>query len=422
MNPRTLLLALASLACLLASLASADGGDWPRWRGPNDNGSADGGTYPVKFSGTEGFLWKAPLPGKGCSTPIVWKGRIILTAPVDDQDAVLAFGWSGKELWRTTLGPQKKGKHRNGSGCNPSCVTDGRGVWACFKSGTLAGLDMDGKLLWKTNLHERFGPDNLYWDFGTSPVQTEKDVVIALMRHGNSCLAAFDKTTGKLRWKVDRNYKTPNEGDHSYATPIVIRDRGRQAVLVWGGQHLTAHGAADGRVLWSCGEFNPDSTILWPAVASPVIAGDIAVVPYGRGKRLHGIRLGGSGDVTSTARLWVRDDTGSFCPTPAVHAGKVYLLRDRGEIECIDPATGKTLWADKLPPKAPSYYASPSIADGKLYAAREDGLLYVVRIEGKFEVLSANDMGERVIASPVPVAGRLLIRGDKHLFCIGTER
>ncbi len=419
MKLRTRVLVLVYLVGYCPVLASADAADWPRWRGPGDNGSVEAGTYPTRWSGSEGFLWKTPLPGKGCSTPIVWKEQIILTAPVDGQDAILAFDRAGKELWRTALGTEKKGKHRNGSGCNPSCVTDGQGIYACFKSGTLAGLDMQGKLLWKTNLHQRFGPDNLYWDFGTSPVLTEKCVMMAVMRHGNSCLAAFDKADGQLRWKADRNYATPNEGDHSYATPIVIRYQDRESVMVWGGQHLTIHDAADGKTLWSCGDFNPESKTLWPAVASPVIAGDVAVVPYGRGMRLHGIRLTGSGDVTATARLWARDDTGSFCPTPAECKGKVYLLRDRGEIECIEPVTGKTLWAGKLPPKGASYYASPTVAGGKLYAAREDGLVYVVGIEGKFEVLSANDMGERVVASPVPVDGRLLIRGEKHLFCIG---
>jgi outer membrane protein assembly factor BamB len=157
------------------------------------------------------------------------------------------------------------------------------------------------------------------------------------------------------------------------------------------------------------------------AVASPVIAGQIAVVPYGRGECLHGVKLGGNGDVTSTHRAWERNDTGAFVPTPAECRGRVYLLRDRGEIECLDPATGKTVWSGRLPRKSSNYYASPTVADGKIYAAREDGMVFVTTAEGKFEVLAENDMGERIIASPVPVAGRLLLRGEKHLFCVGTR-
>ena len=131
--------------------------------------------------------------------------------------------------------------------------------------------------------------------------------------------------------------------------------------------------------------------------------------------------MGGHGDVTTSNRIWERKDTGTFVTTPVQYQGRVYLVRDRGEVECIDPATGKTLWGGALPKSSSSYYASPVIADGKIYAAREDGIVFVARIAGAFEVLAENDMGERIIASPVPVQNRLLLRGEKHLFCVGRE-
>jgi outer membrane protein assembly factor BamB len=420
-------LILAAATVFAAGIAVADtGANWPRWRGPHDNGSNESGSYPVKWDASINVLWKTPLPGKGCSTPIVWNERIYLTAPSDGQDTLLAFDWSGKRLWQTPLGPERAGKNRNGSGSNPSPATDGTAIFTCFKSGNLAASEMDGKVRWKTNLLDRFGKDTLYWDYGTSPVLTEKDVVATMMHHGESYIAAFDKITGELRWKVARNFETPTEGDHSYATPIAIRHEGKEALLVWGGQHLTAHDAATGATLWSCGDFNPESKNNWVAVASPVIAGDIAVVPYGRGSRLHGIRLGGKGDVTATHRAWVREDTGSFVPTPIEYKGRIYLVRDqgreRGQVECVDPANGKTLWTGELPKGSSTYYSSPAAADGKLYAAREDGVIFVAKIEGSFEVLSENKMGEPVIASPVPVANRLLIRGEKNLFCIAAPK
>src|SRR4051794_25983314 len=174
-------------------LAATD--NWPRWRGPHDDGGNDRGAYPATWDAKSGALWKAPLPGKGCSTPIVWDRRIYLTAPAGGQDAVLAFNWAGKPLWQTKVGPQRLGKNKNGSGSNPSAATDGRGVFAYFKSGDLAAVDLDGNLRWKTNLQERYGKDTLYWDIGTSPVLTERDVVIAVLQHGGSYLGAFDKST-----------------------------------------------------------------------------------------------------------------------------------------------------------------------------------------------------------------------------------
>jgi len=212
---------LTAVLTFLPLLAAA--ADWPRWRGPFDDGSAEPGSYPVTWSDTAGLVWKAPLPGKGCSTPIVAGRRIFLTAPVDARDALLALDWSGSRLWQVAFGAERKGKHRNGSGANPSPATDGRAVFAYFKSGTLAAVDLEGKLRWKTNLQERFGKDTMWWDIGTSPVLTAADVIVAVMHEGDSYLAAFDKATGRLHWKVARNYTTPLEGDHSYTTPIVFR-------------------------------------------------------------------------------------------------------------------------------------------------------------------------------------------------------
>jgi outer membrane protein assembly factor BamB len=110
----------------------------------------------------------------------------------------------------------------------------------------------------------------LYWDYGTSPVLTSRDVIVAMMHHGESWLAAFDKESGQMRWRVLRNYSTPVENDHSYATPLLIEHSGKQALLVWGAEHLTAHHAADGQLIWSCGDFNPEAKANWVAVSSPM--------------------------------------------------------------------------------------------------------------------------------------------------------
>lgn len=421
MRMKEIVLITASL-CLVS--APAESKDWPQWRGPHNNGSAVTGIYPVEWDANS-ILWKARLPGKGCSTPIVWNRRIYLTAPTNGLDAVLAFDLDGHLLWQTTLGPENPGKHRNGSGSNPSPATDGNSIFVYFKSGTLAALEPNGMIRWQTDLVNRFGPDTLYWDHGTSPVVTQNHVVMARMHHGESWLAAFDKQTGELTWKVARNYETPTEGDHSYATPQIIQHHGQEALLVWGGQHLTAHSTADGNILWSCGDFNPEAKALWPAVASPVVAGDIAVVPCGRNDRnlprLHGIRVGGRGNVTATHRVWTRKDTGTFVPTPLEYKGKVYILRDRGQIECINPATGETVWKDEFPKAGSNFYASPLIAGGNLYAAREDGVVFVANVENGFKLLAENDMGESIIATPVPTSDRILIRGAKHLFCISAK-
>jgi outer membrane protein assembly factor BamB len=401
-------------------VTSAQDTQWPNWRGPNGNASIDTGTYPAKW---EKPAWKVALPGKGTCVPIVHRERVYLTCPDEGQDAVLAFDFSGKELWRTKLGPESPPKHRSlASSGNASPCTDGKSIFVYFKSGHFAALDLEGKIVWKVNLVEQFGRDQLFWDQGSSPFLTDKHVVMTRLHGGESWIAAFDKATGELRWRELRNYKAPIENDNGYTTPVPFDYLGKPALLIWGADHLTAHDAANGKLLWSCGGFNPEGTGYWPHIATPVVVSDIAVIPVGRDDRgqarMHGIKIHGAGDVTETHRVWKREDTGVFVTTPAAYRGRVYLLRHKGEVVCLDPSNGKTIWTGALPEHRTPYYASPLIANGTLYAAREDGMVFTAQVGEKFDLVGGNDLGERIVASPAAAANRVFLRGDGHLFCI----
>jgi outer membrane protein assembly factor BamB len=145
------------------------------------------------------------------------------------------------------------------------------------------------------------------------------------------------------------------------------------------------------------------------------------VVCFGRADkgapRLFGIRVGGSGDVTSTAHLWKREEVSSFVPSPAAYKGLVYVLSDRGQVACIDPGTGKAVWTAEIPRASANFYASPVIVDGVMYAAREDGAVFVAKVEGGFELLSENKVDDRIIAALVPACGRIFARGNGNLYC-----
>lgn len=411
-------------ALLLSACCVRADADWPNWRGPNANGSITTGNYPVKWD-PGSVAWKTALPGKGTSTPIVWKDTIYVSCPAEGQDALLAFDFHGRRLWQVKLGPEDPPKHRTlASSGNASPVTDGKSIFVYFKSGNFAAIAPDGSVRWKINLVERFGRDQLFWDQGSSPVVTDQHVVMVRLHGGESWIAAFDKATGELKWQQPRNYEVPTENNNGYATPVLFKHAGRNALLVWGADHLTAHEAANGKVLWSAGGFNPQKTGYWPAIATPAVVGNMVVVPVGRDDRsgqarIHGVRADGSGDVTSSHRAWKREDVGVFVATPCVYKNRVYLLRHRGEVVCLDPATGKTIWNAGLPEHRTPYYSSPVIANGILYAAREDGTIFAAQVDDTFQLAGENAMGERVIAAPVPVSNRLLIRGDKHLFSVG---
>jgi outer membrane protein assembly factor BamB len=215
----------------------------------------------------------------------------------------------------------------------------------------------------------------------------------------------------------------PREVDNGYTTPQVFAFEGQEALLSWGAEHLTVHTADTGKLLWSCGGFNPAATPLWPAVASPVLSGNVAVVCFGRADkgapRLHGVRIQGRGEAGSEAHLWKREDVSSFVPSPAAIEGRVYVLGDRGLLACVHPGTGQPQWTAELPKASSNYYATPLLAGGLLYAAREDGAVYVGKIGAKFELVSENRVDDRIIAGLVPVGNRVLVRGMNSLFCFG---
>lgn len=433
--------------------------NWPQWRGPLGTGVAAGGDYPVKFSSTEGVTWKVDLPGKGSSTPAVWGDRIFVTCAIGEspepqgfgppkgktessaQDGLICYDTQGKELWRKELGTERSGKHRNGSGSNPSPATDGKHVVAYFKTGTLACFDFAGKELWKTNLPQRFGKDTLWWDLGTSPVLVNGMAIMAVIqspqgqggRYGGaadgekqepsrSYLVAFDLATGDVKWQQFREYECAEESDQSYATPQVVKLEGKDVIVTWGADHLTGHDAATGKLLWESGNFNPENSRAWRTIASMTVGDGVAVVPYGRGKFLAGVRVGGSGDVTKSNRMWEKMDLAGDVPTPVIHDGRAYVQGDTGKITCLNLKSGDILWSAELPRNRNKYYSSPVLAGNKLYCAREDGVVFVGEVSDTgYKQLAENEMGERIIATPVPIRGGLLLRGEDHLFWIGRD-
>jgi len=427
------LFALLILCHLPGICSAADNGaadneavdNWPQWRGPEGNGvAAESGEYPTDFSAEEHVDWMVELPGRGSSTPAVWGDRIFVTCPNELQDSVVCYDFSGQELWRKHLGNQRAGKHRNGSGSNPSPVTDGKYVVVYYKSGTVACLNFAGKIHWQRNLQELYGKDTLWWDLGTSPVLAAGNAVIAVMQEGESFLIAFDLESGQPAWKQNRKYECEPESDQSYTTPCVVKLDGREVLITWGADHLTGHDAHSGEQLWQCGGFNPGNQGMWRVIASPAVDNEVAIVCYGRGEFLAAVDLrGASGDITASHRLWEKSQIGSDVPTPVVHGQHVVLLTDKGKVFCLDKITGQQLWKESLPKAKDKYYASPVLAGDTLYCAREDGIILTATIsndskDAGLKNIVVNDMGESTIATPIPIRGKLLVRGEKHLFLI----
>ncbi|MFO1062417.1 MAG: PQQ-binding-like beta-propeller repeat protein [Pirellulales bacterium] len=392
---------------------------WPNWRGPNGDGTAAAGHYAVKWSETDKYGWSVKLAGRGASTPVVVGDRIIVTGVTDKTNVVQCFDLSGKSLWNIETGEARAGKHKKATGSNSSPVSDGKLVVSYFKSGDLICTDLDGKTIWSLNLQQKFGEDTLWWDLGTSPVLTDNAVVIAVMQSGPSFLLALDKSTGEKLWQADRAMNAPEEANHSYSTPIVTELDGKQVLLTLGADHLTCHAAVDGKLLWKVGGFNPGGERFFRSIASPVLAGDLVVCPYSRGNTLTAVRLHAKSDEDRIA--WKRTDLGSDVPTPTVSGGRLYVVGDRGVLNCLDVATGKTIWSEQLPKSRVAYSSAPIVAGGAVYVTREDAATFVAKDSDKFELLSENKVPGETVATPVFVNDQVLVRTYDHLISIGSK-
>jgi outer membrane protein assembly factor BamB len=405
--------------CLVSHSVRAD--NWPNWRGPNQNSVAEGESYPTQWGEAENIAWKVEIPGGGTSTPAIWGQQIFMTFADADKNGLICLNRQGEKLWQVELGSSAGNRNQKASGANPSPVTDGAHVYGYYRSGQVACVDFAGRVIWQTNLQEKYGKDALWWDLGTSPVLTKDFVVIAVMHQGPSYLAAFDKTTGQLAWKHDRQVEAPGEARDSYTTPLVIDDHGREVILVLGADHVTAHAAATGEEIWRVGGLNPKKQGNYRSIASPVVVEDRVFAPYSRGETLTAIKSSGTGDVTDSNVLWTIDSTASDVPSPVAFEGKLYLCGDRGDVTCLDPQTGDEIWVEKLPRNRYPFSSSPIIAGGNLYATREDGTTFVLQVGDKPRLLSTNSVNEFTYATPVFVDGRIYLRSSEYLICIGKD-
>lgn len=417
-------LAVAGFVGSCASICSESFGQdvasspWPSWRGPNGNGTVTSGAYPVAWSEQKSLKWKLPLEGRGASTPISLDGKLFFTLGKSEQNTLLAVGPDGKVAWESSFGKERPGKHNKASGSNPSAITDGKSVFAYFKSGDLVSVTPAGETNWAINLQSLYGEDSLWWDLGTSPVLVGNTIVIAVMQTGPSFLVAIDTKTGKEVWKSDRWLDVREEANQSYTTPVVGQTKQGDVLYTLGADHLTAHRASDGKFLWKVGGFNPANDGYFRSIASPVVAGDVVICPYARGSTLTAVSTEESR--TDANRVLWRKDFGSDVPTPAYYKGRVYLLGDKGKVTCLEPKTGEIIWEHQLPKSNRAFSSSPIIAGGKMYCTREDATTFVVKgiDEGKPEQEGENALDGFAVATPVFVGRSIFIRTYESLYCI----
>jgi outer membrane protein assembly factor BamB len=418
------------LVLMLVSLAVAvvSAENWPQWRGPSLNGLSAEKNLPVRWSKTENVTWKLPLPAWSGSTPIVWGDRIFLSVAEDlrHREGENLFLWSidrtkGTVLWKRPLGG---GNHqeRKQNMSSPSPVTDGKRVWVMTGTGILKAFDFDGKELWNRDIQKDYGRFGLNWGYGSSPLLVG-DALYVQVLHGMrtddpSYVLRIEAATGKTLWRVERPTHARFESPDAYTTPALLKYGTASEVVVTGGDAVTGHDPATGKELWRANSLNPDNDGSYRIVASPVVHGDLIVVPS-RERPLLVLKAGGRGDVSRSHVLW-SFNYGPDVPTPVTDGTYLYVINDRGIMWCLDLKTGKEVYGrQRLRPA--TYSGSPVLADGKIYITNEDGVTVVVKAGPTFQVLAENDFDDYTLSSPAVSEGQVFIRTATQLYCIGKR-
>lgn len=419
-------------SCVLALVTvlptpPARGENWPQWRGPSNDGISHEKNLPSTFSKAENVLWRLPLPGPGGSTPVVWDDRIYLTSVDGDDLVAIGIDTRGKQLWKKVISRGNKNvRSDEGNSASPSPTTDGQHVWVMFTDGIIACLDREGNETWKLDLQQEFGKFKIQFGMTSTPVLDGDRLYVQLI-HGDgnpqtreATVAALDKMNGKTIWKTGRPSEAHTENEHSYASPLIYRDRDRSFLLTHGADYIVAHDLDSGNEIWRCGGLHPpsgyDPTLR--LVSSPVAVPGLIIVPSAKRGITRALRPNGQGDITQDAdrQVWSFGTTPDV-PSPLVVDDIVYLCRENGNLIALDRATGKQFYEQRT--HSDRHRASPVYADGKIYLSARDGTVSVCAPGKEFKLLATNKMEESLSASPAVSGGRIYLRTFDALYAVG---
>lgn len=461
------------IICLCTTTLRAD--DWSRFRGPNGSGVADARNLPVEFSPTQNVVWKVAVP-PGHSSPVLAGDRIFLTACEGEKLIVICLDrQSGKTLWqRSVVKHRSERRTVRNDPATPTPVTDGKNVFAFFSDFGVISYDSQGTERWRVTL----GPFKVPHGMASSPILADAKIILVADQTEGSFIAAYDKNTGQLAWKIKRI-----DIAGGYSTPILYKpDNGATQIVVFGPLELASYSVETGKKLWSFTGIgiNPISV---PAInkdtfyvnteAAPTFEeivndmkadknqdGKISVdefpTPAFRGAVLEIDREYGNKDGFLDAAEWnqslglTEGGHNSFLaisvdkangqlkkshlskikwrvtktlldvPSVLLYKEVIYLVKSGGIVTTLNPETGEILKQERLKGAIDSYFASPVAADGKVFFVSEAGKVSAVKAGGTdWEILAVNDLGEECYATPAIADGRIYIRTRSFLYSFG---
>jgi outer membrane protein assembly factor BamB len=405
----------------IRTAAHAD--NWPQFRGPlGQNVSSESG-IPVRWSSDSNVAWRIDLPGESWSSPIVWEGRIFVTAATDGGESchVVALDRkTGSQVWDKTVFKQTlRRKEGRNSYATPTPATDGERVYACFGDGSFAALNFEGEIVWTNRDYPFYGQHGL----GSSPILHAGCLLMA--RDGSSegsdpkigwqkpwdqaYIVALDARTGKERWKTHRGLSRISHG-----APALWEHDGKVELVSEAGDVVQGFDFKTGERLWS------SEVVGEGKVPSTVIGDGMVFTSGGWGGResIKAFRLAGGDPPGTIPLVWEQRKGMPKVPSMVFVKPLLFAVTDGGIATCMRAETGEIAWQERL---GGSFSASPVAAEGRIYFVSDDGETTVVEAGVEYRVLSRNPLREKVQASPAISQGHLYLRTEKHLFAIGQH-
>lgn len=411
MNDKKFLI-LFSVFSLFLLNQSLHAQNWPGWRGPNGDGTSQETSIPVEWDSINNIVWKSEVPGVGHSSPIIWEDRLFtLTAFPETKEKVLLCynSRNGDLLWqKTVVKGSWEDKHADNSHASGTPVTDGKLVYLSFLDGEdalVAAYDFSGNQVWL----QRPGKFSSPHGYSCSPILYKNMVIINGNSKGDSFMAAMSKTNGGIIWKVLH----PNKA-HSFSTPIVRELAGKTQLIFLGNKEIASYNPDNGSKYWFIRGPSEDFC------SSPVYnenAGLLLISSAWPQRHLLAINPDGEGDVTETKVVWRTTKGACYVPSPVTAGDYLFSTMTNGRVHCIDVRNGNILWEENLGRQ----YSSPVLANGLVYMPNDEGVVTVIKPGPIFEAVAKNSVGERMNASLSISNGKIYLRGDKHLFCIGEN-
>ncbi|MEO1983602.1 MAG: PQQ-binding-like beta-propeller repeat protein [Fuerstiella sp.] len=414
---KTMLSCFLVLQVSVVASAQLTAAEWLQFRGPGGQGATSEKNLPLTWSDSEHVAWKTRLPGFGSSSPIALDGSLYVTCysgyGLDRQEPgelddlmlhVVCLSDHGKITWDKQIQPSQPESERvrDHGYAGPTPVTDGEHLYIFFGKTGVFKFDLDGKQLWQADVGEKTHG----WGCGTSPVLYQNLVIVNASVESGS-LVAINKSNGKEVWRtggMQASWNTPH---------LVDTVDGKQELVVSVKNRILAFDPATGQELWNCEGIQD---YVCPSIVSQR---GVVYVIGGRQSKAIAIRTGGRGDVTDSHRLWEAKAGANVC-SPVIHDGHLYWVSDRNKVAyCVRLGDGEVIYAERFPDQP---YASALVGDGKLYIVTRNGGTYVLAARPEFEQLAHNTLDDRSTfnASPIVANGKLFLRSDRFLYCIGN--